>query len=97
MKDHAQAKIDLIHAALKFSEANRQRRLGGVSMPGLGNRFPRVAMMPSGLADRIANQVASQKARHSTVSIAVRFRKREFRYGERLGYPSRKGKSNHVK
>jgi len=32
-------------------------------MPGLGNRFPRVAMTPSGLADRIANRVASQEAR----------------------------------
>jgi len=48
------------------------------SMPVLGNGFARVGMMPSGLADRIANQVASQKARRSTVSIAVRFRKREF-------------------
>ena len=35
---------------------------------GLGNRIPRVAMMPSGLADHIANQVASQKDRSAAVS-----------------------------
>ncbi len=30
-----------------------------IRMPVLGNGFARVEMMPSGLADRIANQVAS--------------------------------------
>lgn len=51
-------------------------------MPGLGNGLPRVVLMPSGLADRIANQVASQEARYATVSIAVRFRNREFKSDE---------------
>lgn len=37
-------------------------------MPVLGNGIARVGMMPSGLADRIANQVASQRQTFNSVN-----------------------------